>query len=194
VRAVILLKKLSFNLLLVLPFSCSTHFPIELLRYMNAVIFLDKQIPKLLSAELLIRALVVIPSSGAKIEEINAEESKIGLPLSNSYRLFLQRWNGLNLDIMRFFGAGNVVRGIPKLSEQQNVLDSSEEFIFIASDPAGFVYAENREGHIYSFDHDGGDVEVICQSFDTFVVDYLFGKDSNKFMGDEWQEKITALD
>ena len=95
---------------------------------------------------------------------------------------------------IRFFGVGSVVRGIPKLSEQQNTFDSSENFVFVASDPAGFAYAENNEGHIYSFDHDGGTVEMICKNFDTFVIDYLFGKDSNKFMGGEWQEQIVVLD
>ena len=161
--------------------------------YMNAVAFLKKQIPKLISAELLIQPLVVISPSGATIEEINTEEIKIGLNLSNSYRSFLQHWNGLNLDIIRFFGVGKVIQGITKLSENQDIFDSNNNFIFIASDPAGFIYAENREGHIYNFDHDGGEIKMLCKNFDDFVIDYLFGKNSNEFMGDEWQEKVTAL-
>jgi hypothetical protein len=167
---------------------------VRLLPYMNAVTFLEKQIPKLLSAEILISSLVVIPSSGAKIEDIDAEELKIGLSLSGSYRSFLQRWNGLNLDVIRFFGVGNVVHGIPRLSEKQQIFDSAGNFIFIVNDPAGFALAENREGHIYSFDHDGGEIEMVCKNFDTFVIDYLFGKDSNKFMGEEWQGQVVALD
>jgi hypothetical protein len=35
---------------------------------------------------------------------------------------------------------------------------------------------------------------MVCKNFDTFVIDYLFGKDSNKFMGEEWQGQVVALD
>jgi len=161
---------------------------------MNAVSFLEKQIPKFFSANLLDQVLVTIPSSGAKLDDIEAEELKIGLSFSNSYRTLLQKWNGLDLDVIRFFGVGNVTRRILRAAEWQNIYDSTENFLFIANDPAGFSYAENREGHIYSFDHDGGDGERICTNFDYFIIDHLFGKDSNKYMGEKWLAEIIALD
>lgn len=160
---------------------------------MNAVLFLERQIPKLLSKELLIQSLVVISPNGATFEEINLAEAKIGLNFSNSYRDFLQRWNGLDLDVIRFFGVGKVAQGITKLLESQNIFDSDENFVFIASSPAGFIYAENIYGQIYDFDHDGGEISLICNNFDEFVIDYLFGKNSNEFMGDEWRENVLTL-
>lgn len=160
---------------------------------MDAITFLEKQIPKLLSTELLIKSLVFISPNGATLEEINADESKIGMSISKSYRQFLHRWNGLDLDVIRFFGVGNVNSRIKNLAEQQDDFLLNDGIIFLASSPTGFLFGENREGHIYSFDTDGGEIEFICQDFDSFVTGYLFSKDSDRFMGNEWRESLTAI-
>jgi hypothetical protein len=157
---------------------------------MNAVALLETiTSPRTMGKGLLLPELVSIPVFGASDTEIKEEEATLGKSLSEGYRRFLRRWNGIDLDVIRLYGAGSVSKGIGALKNAQ--LPALAEFIAIGSDPAGFVYAEGDGGKVYSFDHDGGEIECIARDFDAFIVEYVFGKDSAAFMGDDWRLQVT---
>lgn len=158
---------------------------------MKAVTLLEKiTSPEILSSDLLIRELTFIPERGASAAEINEEESEVGHAFSEAYRQFLSRWNGIDLDVLRLYGVGVVDGRIHRLAKEQS--PEMPHLVVIGSDPAGFVYAEDSNGSIYSLDHDGGEVKCVAQSFESFILDYVFGKDSADFGGDDWLAEVTA--
>jgi hypothetical protein len=159
---------------------------------MNAITVLETVTsPEVLASGLLLRELVSIPARGAADAEISEQETRLGKPLSEGFRRFLRRWNGINLDVIRLYGTTNVSDGIESLTSPQPA--ALADFIAIGSDPAGFIYAEDSAGRIYSFDHDGGEVECVAHSFDEFIVDYVFGKNSAAFMGDDWYRQVITV-
>lgn len=160
---------------------------------MNAVTLLEKLTsPGILETGALIRELIHVPRRGATEEEIREEESKAGRPFSEAYRRFLRRWNGMNLDVIRLFGMGDVDSGVERWAHGW-VPEHIPHLLAIGSDPAGFVYAEDSDGAVYSIDHDGGEVSCVARDFDNFVVDYVFGKDSAYFGGVDWARDVNEI-
>lgn len=156
----------------------------------KAITLIEKILsPEFLAIGLLIPELIAIPPRGATEQEIQDEELRLGRSISADYRTFLRKWNGLNLDEIRFNGAGNVHQGIQRIWKADGFGQGSQ-LVAIASDPSGFVYAEDEEGVIHSLDHDGGDHETVALNFESFVVDFLFGKDSANFHSEEWHSKL----
>jgi hypothetical protein len=158
---------------------------------MKAITLLEKIIsPEILGSDLLLRELTFIPVRGATAAEIREEESEVGHPFSEAYRQFLLRWNGINLDVIRLYGAGKVDSRLHRLVKEQ--IPELPHMVVIGSDPAGFIYAENSNGAIYSLDHDGGELKCVAQGFESFIVDYVFGKNSAEFGGEEWLAEVMA--
>jgi hypothetical protein len=158
---------------------------------MKAITLLEKiTSPEILGSDLLLRELTFIPERGATAAEISEEESEIGHRFSEAYRQFLLRWNGINLDVIRLYGVGQVDSRLHQLAKEQ--IPEMPHLVVIGSDPAGFVYAEDSRGAVLSLDHDGGEVKCVAQSFESFIVDYVFGKDSEEFGGEEWLAEVTA--
>lgn len=158
---------------------------------MDAIALLETIVsPKVLGSGLLLREHISIPVSGATDAEIAQEEAELSKPLSEGYRRFLRRWNGINLDVIRLYGAGEVSPGIQQLKTMQ--LPAIDHLLAFATDPAGFVYAEDNTERVVSFDHDGGEIAFVARDFDAFIVDFVFGKDSAAFMGDDWQKQLSS--
>jgi len=143
-----------------------------------------------LEADLLSGDLITVPSRGATEAEIAEAEKALGRKLSSSHRSLLQSWNGLDLDVIRFYGSGSVSSGIRNLTNEQLTEGLSEGDIVIGSDPAGFIYVEEPGGRIRRFDSDGGSQETIASDLDDFLERLVFGDDAAQFAGEAWRGEL----
>lgn len=130
------------------------------------------------ASDLLLPELVNLSSGGATEAELASAP-----PLPNSLRDLLAWHNGLNLDVVRIHGVGDVVPLI------QFTPSGDIEF---ASDPAGFTYILRRDGTVASFDHDGGEEKVVAQGVDDFLRGYIFGPRASDFSGEDWAREVDA--
>ena len=149
------------------------------------------RIEEVLKTEVLMEDLMVVPARGARDDEIAEEERALGMRLSPAYREFLRRWNGANLDILRFYGCGSVEEGIQPLRARQSIVPGIVvSGVVIGSDPSGFIYVEAQDGQILCVDTDGGEVESVASSFEDFILRLVFGEDADKFGDPEWKEEL----
>jgi hypothetical protein len=145
-----------------------------------------------ISSGLLERSLVVV-SPPALPEDLDALEERLPRKLSLFHRQFLLSWDGLDLEVIRFFGVAQQAAGIMSLSRAQSLLPPGHPgWIAVASDPAGFLYAEDEQGAIWSIDHDSEGVIKVAPSLDQFIATYLFGQDAAKFGGDSWHDDLVT--
>jgi SMI1-KNR4 cell-wall len=147
-------------------------------------------IEKVIEARVLIESLMLVPDKGATSDEIKQEELLIGVTFSKYYKSFLERWNGIDLDIIRIYGCGDSLNRIRRISNEQTEELALQKLIVFGSDPSGFIYVENEKGEIFSFDSDGGELEFLSKNLNIFFADLVFGKDSNRFMGDDWKKEL----
>jgi hypothetical protein len=147
-----------------------------------------------MSSGLLTRELVVV-SSPATATQLSALESALPRPLSALHRELLLSWNGLDLDVVRFFGAPPVQSDIVPLPEGQALIPAAHPgWVAIGSDPAGFLYAEDDSGAVWSVDHDGGAELRLASSLDEFIGSYIFGQRAAEFGGASWREDLVTHD
>jgi len=150
-----------------------------------------KKIKIVLHSNLLIKELTVIPRKGASLDEIEEEENFTIRPLSPQHRELLQTWNGIDLDVIRFYGCGEMEHTLKSLRDQQIFLPGAiQKGIIIGSDPSGFLYIEDEKGSISYFDVDGGEILKIAFSLDDFICNYLFGTRAKEFGGEEWEMEL----
>lgn len=138
--------------------------------------------------------LVHVAGRGASSAEIQNAELMLSRGLSEAHAKILGRWNGLNLDMIRLYGVGDVEPGIRSLVSAQSVsVERPAAWLIIGSDPAGMVYAEDADGAIYCSETDGSAApERVAVGIDDFFERYVFGLDSDKFAGEEWKAKLVA--
>lgn len=149
-------------------------------------------IEKAIASGVLIEGLTIMPSRGATDVEIVKEEAALPRPLSKQHREILKRWNGMNMDILRLYGCGNVHEELRRLSEAQIVIFSSvENEIVFGDDPAGFMYAEGVDGSIHSVQVSTGEEKKLAVSLDDFFERLVFGQDAKEFGGTDWQEELA---
>lgn len=145
-------------------------------------------------ADLFVESLTQVPQRGATEEEITKEAQALGRAPSPEYLALLRRWNGLDLDVVRFFGVGPCERGLSRLSEEQErAPGAAPSMLVIGADPSGFTFLESAEGAIFQFDHDGGSLAHLADSFDLFVAEVLFGRRAGEFLGEEWLAQLRAV-
>lgn len=139
-------------------------------------------IEEFIKSDLIILELCTIPKNGISDEDIKKISSLYEYkPLIDSgYIDLLKKWNYLDIDIIRFYGFEN------KFNERNCYYDPEEKVIIFASDPAGFLYGMNEKNEILSVDTKLNLTKIVSRSFQIFVEDYIFGKDSIYFMGEEW--------
>lgn len=130
------------------------------------------------------------PATAVQISEL---ESTLPRELSESHRRLLLTWNGLDLDVVRFFAAPPASEGITPLPDAQTLIPSKHlRWIAVASDRAGFVYAEDEHGSISSIDHDGGSETQVAPCLDEFITRYVFGDRAYEFGGTSWRDELAS--
>lgn len=148
-------------------------------------------IDRVLAADLLVREMVVLPG-GVADAAITREGARLPRTLSVEHRSIFERWNGVNLDVLRIYGCeGTSEAAIGRLAHRQvGVVNQVRGAIAFASDPAGFVYVEGDDGCVYSIDSDGGAVERLASSIGDFLERVVFGPDAGQFYGDDWLREL----
>jgi hypothetical protein len=136
--------------------------------------------------------LLYVPAEGATAEMIAEEERAMGRRLSPQHVAVLRRWNGLDLEVLRLYGCGDLPPRIRRLAENQRLDGWEVEGTVIGSDPAGFMYVEDDAGNILSLDHDGGDIKILAADIDDFFGRLVFGEDAHLFAGDDWKEELRS--
>jgi hypothetical protein len=152
---------------------------------MNAV----ETIEKALKAGVLLQDMVRVPLRGASEVEIDAEEALVGQKFSLALRVLLRRWNGINLDVLRFYGCQGTIT--LQVHKAQLALLREKQLLCIGSDPAGFVYCEDQSGRVFSFDRDGGAILQKAVCLDDFVSRFVFGSDAGLFAGPDWARDLN---
>ena len=147
-------------------------------------------IKKVIESEILITSLCLIPEKGASANEIALEESLVSKEFSKYLKCFLEEWNGIDLDVIRIYRCGQSSNRLRRIADEQFEEISTEGFIVIGSDPSGFIYMENEKSEIYSFDTDGGEIEYLAENLDKFFTELVFGKDADKFLGEDWKKEL----
>ena len=147
-------------------------------------------IERALASAVLTKTLVVVESRGAMASELRSEQVALGRVLSNLHRVLLERWNGLDLDVIRLYGVGSTEPGIRCLRAEQRDWPEVEGSLIVGSDPSGFIYLERPTGEIWTLDTDGGDEEVVAENIDALFWKHVFGSDAAVFGGEEWAERL----
>lgn len=140
---------------------------------------------------MLLQSLHFIPENGAKREDIEIIENQIGSSLSEGYKAFLSHWDGIDLDVIRIMGSQNASSEIEKITKFQFDFPGTGRVV-IGSDPAGFLYAETRDGSIYMIDTDGDSDKLIATDIEDLLCNYVFGGRAFEFAGDEWVQELKA--
>lgn len=151
-------------------------------------------IEKVLSSGLLLEPLTYIPANGANHIELSVLNDALPKPLSAAHKSILQKWNGLNLDVIRLYGASAISGELKGLTESQdNVpISFSDGYIVFGDDPAGFVYLEDDEGRIWSLDTEIQVTSLIAIDMDDFFQNYLFGLKGFEFGGENWMLELRS--
>jgi hypothetical protein len=148
-------------------------------------------IRRVIAANILAPELSIIPDYGASAAGIANEEGRLRRSLSLQHRDLLSNWNGLALEVIRFFGCGSSAKEIGRLGDLQLNLEWSEtDYLVIGSDASGFVYIEASTGEIYSLDTEGMCLKLLARDLDDFVGRVVFGSDAAQFAGDDWLQEL----
>lgn len=148
------------------------------------------KVENVLSSNLLINELTFIPQLGAALEQIVNEEKFMIRPLSEQHKELLKKWNGINLDVIQFFGCDTSQSDAELKNNQELLPREIKKGIIIASDPSGFLYIEDEEGKIFLLDTDGGQISIIASSLEDLICNYIFGNRAEEFGGKEWKREL----
>jgi len=148
-------------------------------------------IEAVLDSGVLLPDLVEIPEEPARPEAISATETAVGRKLSAQHRQILSRWDGIDLEVVRFLDAGNGDASI-RLFSRIDPPSVSRKFVPVAIDPSGFTFLEDLEGTVWMWDHDGGKTEVVATDLRDFVCNYIFGHRAAEFGGGDWYDQLRS--
>lgn len=147
-------------------------------------------IERALESKVIKNSLTYVPDRGATSEELSILSKDLPRFLSESHLSILKKWNGINLDMVRLYGASpsQELRGLSET--QYGPLLYFPDAIIFGDDPSGFVYAERSDGKIFALDSSSGGIEIVATSLDDFFTRLVFGEDADQFAGDEWLSEV----
>lgn len=146
------------------------------------------KIEEVLKSGVLIPELCTIPEEGISEDYLRAHnyfDNDI-ISKNSQYIELLKKWNGIDLDIIRIFGTNK------NNTSQEIRFDPELSLLLVASDPAGFLYGMDKKGCIYSIDTKSNVKQQVAESFDDFIVNFIFGTKSEEFLGKEWRMELEA--
>jgi hypothetical protein len=148
-------------------------------------------IEKMIQSEVLFEEMLVLPVDGSSEEMFIEEEANLVRRLSERHKCILRKWNGFNLDVVRFYGCNVTHKEIKRLSSCQiGPLAEMEGVIVVGDDPAGFVYGEHENGKVLVEDTSSGEVKEVAKSLDDFFERLVFGVDAANFGGVDWANEL----
>jgi len=154
---------------------------------MSAVSIIEKAI----NSEVLLEDMLVLPIKGSDNDMFAREEINLVRSLSEMHKSILRKWNGFNLDVVRFYGCDATHEELKRLSNcQTGPLVELDGVIVIGDDPAGFVYGEQANGKILMEDTSSGEVIEVAEDLDDFFERFVFGVDAANFGGADWADEL----
>lgn len=146
-------------------------------------------IKKVIDSDLLIKELCIIPDYGVDDSILKSKNyfKDYGQIETSAYITFLKKWNGMDVDVIKFHGLSHK-EGIPEIH-----FDQEHSLLIIASDPAGFLYGMDKKGNIYSVDTDFNTKKYVSRSFEEFILQFIFGIESKEFLGNDWYLQLNKL-
>lgn len=149
-------------------------------------------ISRVISAGVLSESLTYVPKGGASNDDIKFVESKLRRKISEQHRILLERWNGINLDVVRVYGATATKGELKGILDVQEMLDheAGERLTAFCESPAGMIYFEDADGSILMLDLDGDGVERVASGINDFFDRFVFGRDAAQFAGSEWFNEL----
>ena len=157
---------------------------------MSAIDVIDRA----LRAKVIREGLTYVPKLGATDAELAALSETLQRPLSRAHASILTRWNGLNLNILRIYGASPTPRELRGLQEtQSSALGRIPGVIVFGDDSAGFMYGEAENGEVLQYDTKSDRVKTVASSLDDFFDRLVFGKDAAQFAGEKWQNDLRKV-
>ncbi len=140
-------------------------------------------------SEFLSKSFIHIPQNGASNDDIKNEEDLLGKCLSEDYKVLLKKYNGINLDIIRFCGVGDTEQYIDRLVDSQ--AHCPKDKLLIGKSPSGLCYLMDNDGKIYWYDtREIDSEELLARSLSELIDDILFGVHAESFAGEEWKEEL----
>jgi hypothetical protein len=147
-----------------------------------------KKILDIKNSSLLHERLYFFSEHGASDEEIENAERSFGYKLDKYYKQILKKWNGLDLHFLRIFSVSESETEVPNIFSNQD--EDLPNMLAFGSDPAGFLYLFDKNGAVYTFDYDGGGLEVTADNLEDFICNYAFGPRAAEFAGEEWLQEL----
>jgi len=146
------------------------------------------KIEQVICSGVLLEGLTFVPIHGATNAEISAAEVAVSRPISDSHKVLLRRWNGLNLDVIRVFGCDPSENEVRNLADCQRADSNNTVF---GDDPAGFAYSEAPDGKIYCHDSDPKSQHLVADDLELFFTSYVFGAGAELFGGEDWVAELV---
>ena len=151
-------------------------------------------IEQVLNAKFLNPSLIYIPDVGATVDDLESLSKKLPRKISDSHACLLQRWNGINLGVIRVFSATSGNRRLRYLIDfQLEEIEGLSGAVVFGDDPAGFVYLEDSVGEIYTLDSDPACLKRVAADLSDFFARLVFGKDASDFAGAEWHRDLRRV-
>lgn len=149
-------------------------------------------IERVLTSKLLSPNLIVADVSGATPEEILEEESLLNRNLSFQHKHFLERWNGIDLEVIQLFCCGEQTSRLKRLHNEQ-ITNLQNSYLVIGSDPSGFAYLEKTENlQIFSLDSKSTELSYLATNLDELFEGVIFGEKSGDFLGEDWIGELRS--
>ena len=149
-------------------------------------------IRRVLASGLLEPSLLYVPKSGATELELQQLNELLSRHLSAQHAALLRVWNGINLDVIRLYGATSDQGELRTLSESQNAGFPDATTIAVGDDPSGFIFGERADGCIVTLDTKNDSIKVTASDLNTFLCHTVFGLGAEQFAGSDWANELRA--
>jgi hypothetical protein len=146
-------------------------------------------VEKIINSKVLCYNLTFIPKKRPSEQSINRIKESVEISINPIHEIFIRRWNGIDLEVIKIYSFDKKEENIPNLMDRQFDLNKEGLLVF-GSSPSGFLYSYDNQGIVFSIDTDGWNIEKVADSFEDFICNYVFGKRSREFGGDEWYEDL----
>jgi hypothetical protein len=123
------------------------------------------------------REYPILRAESVGFDEIVTAERKLGVPIPDDYKEFIHRYGGAIVGPFRIFGLpkaepmGNGEGSFLKITEafRQQGWPGVEKWAVISMDHSGNPIGLDADGKIWISDHDAGAVQVIANTFESYL-------------------------
>jgi hypothetical protein len=119
----------------------------------------------------------ILKGEGVEIDEINAAEQEVGVPLVEDYKEFVHRYGGAIVGPFKVFG---LRKAVPMGKNEKSFIEmtriyrnqkwpGAETWAIISIDHAGNPIGLDTKGTVWIYDHDARAAQVIAENFEGYL-------------------------